>query len=93
MKRVACPRNQRGHGGSVRAVAVTPDGRHAVSASDDRTVKLWDLASSEILATLVGDHIISCVTTVSNRLFVIGDTGGIVHIVELVEPQATTEVK
>ena len=27
----------------VRAVAVTPDGRRAVSGSDDRTLKVWDL--------------------------------------------------
>ena len=37
-----------------RAVAVTPDGRQAVSASDDRTLKVWDLASGAELRTLAG---------------------------------------
>ena len=29
----------------VTAVAVTPDGKRAVSASADQTLKVWDLAS------------------------------------------------
>ncbi|MEB3830228.1 NB-ARC domain-containing protein, partial [Phormidium sp. CCY1219] len=33
-----------GHSARVNAVAITPDGTGAVSASDDNTLKLWDLA-------------------------------------------------
>jgi WD40 repeat protein len=29
------------------AVAVTPDGRRAISASDDKTLKVWDLSSGD----------------------------------------------
>jgi WD40 repeat protein len=43
-----------GDSGYVMAVAVTPDGRRAVSASDDRTLKVWDLESGEELGTLTG---------------------------------------
>jgi len=32
-----------GHTATVRSVALTSDGRHAVSASDDLTVRIWDL--------------------------------------------------
>ena len=35
-------------------MAVTPDGRQAVSASEDRTLKVWDLASGAELRTLAG---------------------------------------
>ena len=35
-------------------VAVTPDGRRAVSASDDKTLKVWDLESGRELRTLDG---------------------------------------
>ena len=38
----------------VVAVAVTPDGKRAVSASEDQTLKVWDLASGRELRTLTG---------------------------------------
>ena len=43
-----------GHQGTVRAVAVTPDGQRAVSASFDDTLKVWDLESGKELQTLFG---------------------------------------
>ena len=36
------------------AVAVTPDGQRAVSASKDKTLKVWDLESGRELRTLEG---------------------------------------
>jgi len=39
--------------GSVNAVAVTPDGREIVSASD-KAVQVWDLATGQLLRTLTG---------------------------------------
>lgn len=33
-----------GHTASVRSIAISPDGQHALSASDDRTVRHWSLA-------------------------------------------------
>jgi hypothetical protein len=43
-----------GHSGYVTGVAVTPDGRWAVSASSDQTLKLWDLETGRELRTLEG---------------------------------------
>ncbi|MEO0803827.1 MAG: hypothetical protein AAFY57_16340, partial [Cyanobacteria bacterium J06642_2] len=42
-----------GHTDWVRGVALTEDGR-AVSASDDSTLRVWDLDSGETLQTLTG---------------------------------------
>ena len=36
-------RTLEGHSAGVCGVAVTPDGKRAVSASDDETLKVWDL--------------------------------------------------
>ena len=38
----------------VNGVAVTPDGKRAVSASEDKTLKVWDLESGRALRTLEG---------------------------------------
>jgi WD40 repeat protein/serine/threonine protein kinase len=46
--------NLRGHGGSVNSIAFSPDGQTLASASDDRTVKLWELRSGREVGTLRG---------------------------------------
>ena len=44
----------KGHQGPVVGVVVTPDGTRAVSASLDTTLRVWDLASGESVASLEG---------------------------------------
>jgi hypothetical protein len=43
-----------GHSGLVTAVAMSGDGRRAVSGSRDKTLKVWDLATGQVLRTLEG---------------------------------------
>jgi WD40 repeat protein len=43
-----------GHSSAIDAVAVTSDGRHAISASEDNTLKVWDLEKGGELHTLTG---------------------------------------
>ena len=50
----ALVRTLAGHAGEVNSVAVSADGRLALSASYDRTVKVWDLTSGQELRTLAG---------------------------------------
>ena len=45
-------RTLKDHIDAVYALAFTPDGRRLVSASADRGVKVWDVASGERLYTL-----------------------------------------
>jgi len=66
-------RTLEGHTSSVSAVAVTLDGKHAISGSDDNTLRVWDIESGEeiqileghtgwvkaVAVTLDGKHVIS----------------------------------
>ena len=42
-----------GHSGYVFSVAYSPDGKHVVSASRDKTVKIWDSSTGEEVSVLV----------------------------------------
>src|SRR4028119_1154952 len=47
-------RTLKGHTGFVNAVAVTADGKRAISGSDDNTLKVWDLTTGKEQFTLKG---------------------------------------
>ncbi|MGF2036181.1 MAG: protein kinase domain-containing protein [Nostoc sp. CmiVER01] len=52
-----CLHTLTGHSGtlsSVNALAISPDGYTLASASDDKNIKLWDLNTKKVLATLSG---------------------------------------
>ncbi|HWO25516.1 MAG TPA: AAA family ATPase [Kofleriaceae bacterium] len=65
----ALVRDLAGHTDSVLACAVTADGRRVVSASADKTLKVWDLASGRELATLQGHSwaMTACAVTPDGR--------------------------
>jgi len=44
-----------GHMAKINAIAFTPDGRQLVSASDDKTIRVWDLASGKTVRTIRGE--------------------------------------
>lgn len=45
---------QQGHTGPIQSVAVSPDGRYAVSGGLDETAKVWDLAGSQEIHSFSG---------------------------------------
>jgi WD40 repeat protein len=45
---------QRGHSNWIRSVAFSPDGRFALSGSDDKTLKLWDINAGKEIKTFYG---------------------------------------
>ena len=59
----------KGHTSYVKGVALTPDGRKAISGSGDKTVRVWDLGSGVCLNDLEGhtDIVMSVALTPNGR--------------------------
>jgi len=63
-----------GHHGQVSALAITPDGRRAVSAALDKTLIVWDIASGMQQYIFTGhSEAISAVTVTPNGRYVISE--------------------
>ncbi|MFO8041190.1 MAG: WD40 repeat domain-containing protein, partial [Sodalinema sp.] len=74
----------RGHSDLVLAVAIAPDGKRAVSASYDTNLKLWDLATGNVLATFIGEGAMSsCAIAPDGVTVVAGGAGGRVYFLRL----------
>ncbi|WP_422395090.1 WD40 repeat domain-containing protein [Nocardia vulneris] len=56
-----------GHANYVWDVVVTPDGRRAVSVSNDKTVGVWEFASDRRIATLRGHVTEVCSVAIDRR--------------------------
>jgi WD40 repeat protein len=68
----------------VRAVAVTSDGRQAVSASYDCTLRVWDLENEAELASLTGDaKMLCCAVARHDTKIIAGDEAGTLHILKM----------
>lgn len=69
-----------GHMGWIAGVAVTSDGRRAVSASWDTTLKVWDLVDGTCRATFNADEsLTACAATSDGHAIVAAGTSGRVH--------------
>src|SRR5215469_3154389 len=74
-----------GHTSDVSAVAVTPDGQRAVSASYDKTLKVWDLGSGRELHTLTGhaDRVVAVAVTRDGQRAVSASDDGTLKVWDL----------
>ncbi|WP_437628050.1 TIR domain-containing protein [Sorangium sp. So ce1151] len=66
---------EEGHSGAVTACAISPDGQRIVSASNDRTLKVWDASTGKCLDTVRGGSPFISVA-VSQQLLCAGDANG-----------------
>ena len=69
----------------VSGVAVTPDGQRAVSASEDKTLKVWDLETGLPVVRFHCDASPGCCTFAGGRKIIAGDSGGRLHFLLLEE--------
>jgi WD40 repeat protein len=74
-----------GHSNTINAVMVTADGQYVASASDDCTLKIWNLKKGQLTATFYGDTAITCIGAVGSQKFIAGSGHGAVHLLRLQE--------
>ena len=76
----AAPRALTSRGGLGRGVAVSADGRTAVSGGSDRTMRVWNLADYREQVHWIADaSILAVAFTCNTTVTVTGDTAGQVH--------------
>ena len=73
-------RTVRAHDNSVSQLRFLPDGRRFVSSSWDKTVKVWDSESGQLLASLLHKDWVSGLAVSSSGLLASGDWSGIVKL-------------
>ena len=79
-----------GHTGWVKAVAVARwTGRRVVTGGDDRTVRVWDLATGDVVASFTAEGLILATATGPGDSIVAGDDTGRVHILKLQDANVT----
>jgi hypothetical protein len=78
-------RDLKGHGNYVNAVAVTPDGRYAVSGSYDCTLKVWDIQTGNCLRDLKGhgNYVNAVAVTPDGRYAVSGSSDNTLKVWDL----------
>jgi hypothetical protein len=78
----------------VTAVALSSNGRHALSGSGDHTLRWWDVQQGRCISMFTWDYAIAslsmCSQVSSDRIrFVAGDDQGNVLFFELIAPITT----
>lgn len=75
-----------GHTASVYDLDITSDGGRVLSASQDRTLRLWDLTSGQLLATFTADAPLYCCRVAPDGAQIVaGDEMGGVHFLKIEE--------
>jgi len=74
----------KGHLRPVYDVDVTPDGKRAISVSQDRTLRVWDMSSTDLIATFSADAALYCCRVAPDSTNIVaGDGMGSVHFLTI----------
>lgn len=71
----------------VHGVAASGDGRRAVSASYDKTLRVWDLETGALIVKFTSDAAVDCCAFIADDELIAGDAQGRAHFLALEEPK------
>jgi WD40 repeat protein len=76
-----------GHSGTIRSISISGDSRLMMSAAEDNTVILWELATNQRVAGFTVEWpLLSCALSPDAQVAVVGDESGQVHFFRLRKP-------
>lgn len=82
-----------GHELRVTVLVTTPDSRCAISASRDRTLKVWELEAGQVLASVALDAAPTAVAIAPDGLRILaGDKVGNIYCLRYTDPDGATSV-
>ena len=71
-------RTMEGHSRRVWRVAMTPDGRRAISGSADKTANVWDLRTGSLQTTLEHSNVVQSVAISPDGQFALTGAGSVI---------------
>ena len=73
------------HSTPIDVLTLMPDQKRFVTASSDHLLKVWDLASGNLVTTFYGDGAITSSVVSANGTIIAGEDSGRIHFLQLVE--------
>lgn len=77
-------RSLKGHSGAVTGIAISPQGRLVISSSADKTLRVCNFVSGDLIASFRSESDVHCCAVAPDGVTIIaGDTSGRVHFLRL----------
>ena len=74
----------KGHYARISTIAISPEGKYAVSGSYDMNLIAWDMSTGKRIATFIGEsEVTACAIVPGRNIIVSGEHSGKIHILHL----------